>query len=574
MTKSMFMIICGFLVLFFDLLYNLLYKPISISFYSISGIIFGLCFILFGMVQHKIIFVLKKIEKLFETKTYHVLFILLAASILIRLLFLPERWINPDEGAHLYDAKFVLEGNSLFGEPASRMPVYVYSLAAFLKLFGTSLFAGRLLPLFSNIGIGIFIFLIGKKLFDSSKIALLASLIYLFSPLSIIWSVVVKDELQETLFVTIGFFLLLSFIKLNHEKYHIIFFSGLFFALAYYVRESSIAVFMAALLVLIYSCRPRFGKMAKTSIVMVSGYLFVVFIILLYLSNFAGVNAIMDTKLNPIKTISDPLDKIMNVPDEISIGNKTISIHQPFDQTIEEWISVLDFDSFLLLGAAIFFVCYFSNNKKFLVSEFQFIYLSMWLLALVIFYIYYSIRTSFYTPYFGEFLPVLSLILAYVIVFLVSKIEIENSSLTARERIGLIILIALYISSLTLLDTSFGSKWSPDTVNEISQYIRSNSVEDDVVLSGAMIWQFESNTRPFMNRTHPLGYLRGMSENRKIQIENQIQNEKPKFIVMDGYTEKIFLENIKSFGELMNSSYTLKKEVYGQDYSVKVYGIK
>lgn len=568
------MIICGFLILFFDVSYNLLHKPTSISFYSISGIIFGFFFILSGIAQDKIIYLLKKIGKLFETKTYHVLFVILAASILIRLLFLPERWINPDEGAHLYDAKFILDGNIPFGDPASRMPVYVYSLAAFLKLFGVSFMMGRLLSLFSNIGVGIMIFLLGKKLFDSSKIALLASLIYLFSPLSIIWSVVVKDEMPETLFVMIGFFLLLTFIKSEHEKYYMIFFSGFFFAIAYYVRESSIALFSASIFVLIYSCRLRIGKIVKTSIVMFSGYIFVVFLILFYLSNFAGLNAIMDTKLNPIETISDPINKIMTVSEEISNGNKTTAIHQPFDQTIEEWIWVMDFDSFLLLGALIFFIGYFSYNKKFLVSKFQFIFLSFWLFALVIFYIYFSIRTSFFTPYFGEFLPVLSLILAYVIVFLISAIETKNTSLGNNAWIGLTILIALYISSLTLLNISFGSKWSPDTVNEISQYIRSNSVKDDVVLSGAMIWQFESNTRPFMNRTHPLGYLRGMSDNRRIQIENQIKFEKPVFIVMDGYTEKIFLENFQSFGELINSSYTMKKEVYGKDYSVKVYGVK
>jgi len=88
---------------------------------------------------------------------------------LIRFLFLPERWINPDEGAHLYDAKFILDGKIPFADYGSRMPVYVYTLAAFLKVFGVSYMSGRLVPMFSNIGIGILVFLMGKKLLRATK---------------------------------------------------------------------------------------------------------------------------------------------------------------------------------------------------------------------------------------------------------------------------------------------------------------------------------------------------------------------------------------------------------------------
>ncbi len=92
--------------------------------------------------------VIGKIDKLFETKTYYILFLILITSFLIRLLLLPERWINPDEGAHLYDAKFILEGKIPFVDYGSRMPVYVYIMAVFLKVFGVSYISGRLLPLF------------------------------------------------------------------------------------------------------------------------------------------------------------------------------------------------------------------------------------------------------------------------------------------------------------------------------------------------------------------------------------------------------------------------------------------
>ena len=523
----------------------------------------------------------------FETKTYHILFLILITSFLIRLFLLPERWINPDEGAHLYDAKFILDGKIPFVDYASRMPVYVYILAVFLKVFGVSYISGRLLPLFSNIGVGIILFFIGRTLFNNNKIALLASAIYLFSPLSILWSVVVKTEQIETLFVTIGMFLLISFIKLQKEKYILVFISGIFFALAYYVRESSIAIFMVSILFVINYYGLRSAKMVKTSIMMVSGYFLVVFLIILYFSSFVGLNTALESPLNPMNTIKDPIKKIITTQEKITVNDKiavqdTIAnndmtgyIHQPYDQTIEDWIRVFKFDSFLFFGAAIFFVCYVVQNKKnIILSKLQFTFLGLWLFALAIFYLYYSIRTSFFTPYFGEFLPALALVLAYVIIFLISEMEKHDTLKRKIARISFIAIIVLYISSLSLVSISFDCVYSPDTVKEISQYIKSHSIKEDAVLSGAMIWTLESNTRPFMNKTHPSGYLRKMDEDQIIQIGLEMDKEKPKFIVLDGYTEKIFLDNVNSIRNSLNESYLLVKEEDGSKYPVKVYELK
>jgi hypothetical protein len=250
-------------------------------------------------------------------------------------------------------------------------------------------------------------------------------------------------------------------------------------------------------------------------------------------------------------------------------------IHQPYDQTIEDWIRVFKFDSFLFFGAAIFFVCYVVQNKKnIILSKLQFTFLGLWLFALAIFYLYYSIRTSFFTPYFGEFLPALALVLAYVIIFLISEMEKHDTLKRKIARISFIAIIVLYISSLSLVSISFDCVYSPDTVKEISQYIKSHSIKEDAVLSGAMIWTLESNTRPFMNKTHPSGYLRKMDEDQIIQIGLEMDKEKPKFIVLDGYTEKIFLDNVNSIRNSLNESYLLVKEEDGSKYPVKVYELK
>ena len=577
---NVMLIIGGVLILLFDLVYNLLQESPSIGYLDRTAIAFGFCCILFGVAQEKILLLFKKIGELFESKPYHILFIILFFSILIRLLFLPERWINPDEGAHLYDAKFVLEGKIPVVDYGSRMPVYVYTIAAFLKVFGCNYMSGRLLPLFSNIGIGILVFLIGIKLFNSKKIALLASAIYLFSPLSILWSVVVKTELPETLFVCIGMFLLLGYIKEEKEKYDLIFFSGVFFALAYYVRQSAVVIIAASLLIIILVYKRNIHKIVKTYGVMLLGYFSVVFIIFVCFSSFMGFAATWDSPLNPLDTVMDPIQKITGMVSETTTSGSLESVHrQPYAQTIADWKWVLKLNSFLVIGILLFFsllIHRFIRKKDtdmFEKDQTSLIFLCLWVIAIFIFYVYYSIRTSFFTPYFGEVLPALVLILAYGIIFFAAEIKSDEK---LKKNIGLvcIIVIALYISSISLVNTSFECVWSPETVEDVSQYMKLYSDDGDVVMSGAMIWTLETNTRPFMNITHPLGFLRKMPEDQIKEVEYQMEHDKPKFIVLDGYTEKTYLRHVTKIHDVMNASYVLKKEVCGFWYPVKVYELK
>jgi len=615
MDRSKIMIIGGILILLFDLVYNLLYKPISIGYLNRTAIAFGFCCILFGVAQDKIITIFRIIGKLFESRTYHVLFIILIISLLIRLIFLPERWINPDEGAHLYDAKFILDGKVPFVDYGSRMPVYVYILAAFLKIFGCSYMAGRLLPLFSNIGIGILVFLIGNKLFNNKKIALLASGIYLFSPLSILWSVVVKNELPETLFVCIGMFLLLSYIKSEKEKYSIIFFSGIFFSLAYYVRKSAIVILLASLLIVIYFYKDDLIKLFKTYSVILLGYLLVVFIIVLYFSSFMGFTATWQSSLNPMNTVIDPIQKIaygIKHDDSAVSGSTEFRLKdQLYSVTISEWKTTLKLNIFLLIGLilsiAMWLLYHFTKityNPTFGEFQFQYVFLYSWFFAALAFYVYYSAQRGFFNQYFGELLPPLTLILSHVIYLYYSASIIYNHSVIKpmqqskptninykkltristiiskrmfqkqAKALFLIILLTTYVSSLYYFTPSFGGVWSPQTVQETSQYLLVNSDKNTEIMSGAVIWSLESNTKPFLNITHPLEFRAGISGKQIEKIKEQLSNDPPRFIILDGYTEQTYLRHIPEIQDAMNESYHIEKELNGSKYPVQIYELK
>jgi hypothetical protein len=575
---NVMMILGGLLIILFDLVYNLLQESPSIDYPDRIAIALGFCCILFGVAQEKILTIFRKIGELFESKPYHILFIIIIISILIRLLFLPERWINPDEGAHLYDAKFVLEGKIPFVDYDSRMPVYVYAIAAFLKVFGCNYMSGRLLPLFCNIGIGILVFLIGDKLFNSKKIALLASAIYLFAPLSILWSVVVKTELPETLFVCIGMFLLLVYIK--EEKHNLIFFSGIFFALAYYVRRSAFVILVAALMVIILVYRRNIYKIVKTYGVMLLGYFSVVFIIFVCFSTFMGFTATWESGLNPLDTVMEHIQKITNILDGagpvMSHSTDFRSKDQPFCATIGEWNSTLKLNSFLgicmILSLAILLYYFIKRAHDPTFSEIRlpYIFLYCWFFLIFLFYMYYTAQRGFFNQYFGELVPPLAIIASHAVCSIASNRQIQKK---IKVFIA-IILLTSFISSFCYINPSFGCVWSPETVKETSHYLVMNSDGDVEIMSGAVIWSFESNTRPFLNITHPLGFRATMSKEQIDKVEKQISVDPPRFIILDGYTEQTYMRHVPKISDTINELYSVEKQIDGSKYPVQIYELK
>ena len=86
------------------------------------------------------------------------LLLLLTIGFIIRFIILQYRWINPDEGSYLMDARLILQGKIPIADYAARQPFFLYFLAATMKIFGVSLSVGRYIALFSNIGICFFIY--------------------------------------------------------------------------------------------------------------------------------------------------------------------------------------------------------------------------------------------------------------------------------------------------------------------------------------------------------------------------------------------------------------------------------
>jgi hypothetical protein len=104
--------------------------------------------------------------------------------------------------------------------------------------------------------------------------------------------------------------------------------------------------------------------------------------------------------------------------------------------------------------------------------------------------------------------------------------------------------ICLLLSSLVLsttyaastMDMRYDSIWSNEAVEKIAASIKEQSDSNDEVMSGAVIWEFESHRRPFAMISHPSTYRYGMPEEVTSEIEQEMKKRPPRIIVLDSYT--------------------------------------
>ncbi|MDZ7725231.1 MAG: glycosyltransferase family 39 protein [candidate division KSB1 bacterium] len=229
------------------------------------------------------------------------------------------RWINPDEGAHLMDARLLLEGFLPIVDYGARQPVYVGLLAGLLKLFGNTLSAGRLLPVLSSMAGGAVLFMIGKRLYNP-RAGLVAGTLYLFLPLTMVWSPVVKTEPLTIALTSLAVLFVLDSIRQPH-RLSMLFIGGVFAGCAFYVRQPSLYIPIAA--VLFFATAPGYKHRARlTRIIIFAGGFLRLSLLPSFYFTIAGmtVQEFMASQLNPLYLIWNRVPHLFNMlPDQYKV---------------------------------------------------------------------------------------------------------------------------------------------------------------------------------------------------------------------------------------------------------------
>ena len=164
-----------------------------------------------------------------------------------------------------------------FGE--FKLPVYVYTVAAFVKVIGLNEYAVRLPAVLYSLGTIILVYLLTKKITGKENTAILASFILTISPWLFIFSRTGYEATAGLLFFLLGTYL---FLLLDKNKYYLVA-ATLSFILSFYSYNSfRIIVPIWILLLFVYKFR-EFTKSRKyVAVIAISLTLFLLSLIPIY----------------------------------------------------------------------------------------------------------------------------------------------------------------------------------------------------------------------------------------------------------------------------------------------------
>ncbi|HET7600826.1 MAG TPA: glycosyltransferase family 39 protein [Gemmatimonadales bacterium] len=107
------------------------------------------------------------------------------------------------------------------------------------------------------------------------------------------------------------------------------------------------------------------------------------------------------------------------------------------------------------------------------------------------------------------------------------------------------------------LDLGYGCVWRAEVVTPVANLIERVSKPGDQVLSGAVTWALDAGRRPYLNISHPLGFLIEMTVQERADIAVGLVTRPPRIVVLDGYTERTFERKVPMLGSIVARDYEL-----------------
>jgi 4-amino-4-deoxy-L-arabinose transferase-like glycosyltransferase len=578
------------------------------------------------------------------------------------------------------DAVLALDGRIPVVDYVSREPLYVYTLAGFLKLFGTNYILARFLPAACSLLVGFVIFSLAKALFDF-KVGFISSAIYCFLPLELVQSVKVTTEPLVMLLTCLAFYAVVKFSLSSQRLWLVI--AGVLSALAFYARNSALIIPLAVFVFIMFFYKGRVREIANNFGFFLAGYGAIVLFVLAYYSRFMTLDdLLLSLQLNPLSFLPWAVEQLF-------------SLHRPGSEApfwsqelyTRYLVQTSYLHSFLLIGLAfsgsqLVYHLITHDRQKMREEIFPYSVLYLWIFFLFIAYGFYSYVAGFIIDYSREFLPPLviifaawihrsvpalnrdgvlerfvlgglclsallfflhayhrdflvmghhasltvalaslftfagmfrssgrrfaffliitgiaafilisqqlphlfpsvsSLLVIGAVYFLTWILLWERNQPLLRDYakfVCLSIVLASFVVNLsfsgTLLNPTYNAEWSPELVGKIASYVKAETDDADEVISGAVIWEFQALRRPFRMISHPFE-LEFATEDKKVAIGRAAATRPPKVIILDGWTERLYIRHIPSLTELLTERYRLVPITGPAAFPVKVYRLK
>ncbi|MBN1541610.1 glycosyltransferase family 39 protein [candidate division KSB1 bacterium] len=601
-------------------------------------------------------------------------------ALAIRLILIALRWINPDEGAHLMDARLFLDGYLPIIDFGSRQPFYVAILALFLQTLGSSLFVGRLVPVLSSLGTGVLIYAITRQL-SNRVFSMLAAMIFFFLPLLLIWSPVVKTEPLAMLLGTASMLQLLNAFELPLQRRGWILLSGILAALAFYVRQPTLYLPLTVVIYLLAVRREPMKIRLLNTIYYFLGYLSVVMSVCAAFLARMSWQQVAISQLNPLNLI---LNRLLHVLGWLPAVHRVVEgegfriLAQDPQITMQAWQQSIFSGFFIVVAVALAISRSLRNSAAAPKHKEAMLLFTIWMMLVLLLYGFQTAQRGFYTHYYTESLPPMILIAVHALdpeqihrpyrwLFVLSawlfffsiygvqrlfwqiepgialywlfscaaatvffalffnrtskKTELKTWYLSALGSCvalllllfaGMASVLALFLSawvyfvifkqslkkniapdspvwshragtasilvafffsaaySGSFLGPQFQGVWSRKTLDAVTTILKAEGEPADQVLSGGMIWTFQSGFSPYRNVAHPTEFLKKYHTD----FNNDFRSNPPRFVVLDGYTQKKYQKHLDFLLEELELRYERLAVIRQAHRAVEIYRLR
>jgi 4-amino-4-deoxy-L-arabinose transferase-like glycosyltransferase len=347
----------------------------------------------------------------------------------------------------------------------SRQPLYAFTNAAMLKLFGINYISGRILPMACSFLTGLMVFLLGLILFDK-KVAVLSGAIYWMLPLEVINSVIVKTEPLVMLLTCMSLFAVMLFSRNNRTVWLIL--AGIFAAMGFYVRQSALIIPLTVFGFLLICHGGRFREIVKCLGLFIIGYICIVLLAMVYYTKYLSFQEFFWGDLSPSGFIIQALKKLVSLMGFYTQSSNDVNgqaqglPNGSYGLYVNYIRQAVHLHSFLLLGFVFSFITrcrrLLSGNNVWGEKHFtshSFLYL--WVFSLFMAYTYFFYVSGFYIDYFREFLPPLVIIFSAWLCYSVPAFEANG--IPRRLILGVICLCAIFVFSVIPYGKGLGMRF-------------------------------------------------------------------------------------------------------------------
>ena len=365
-----------------------------------------------------------------------------AIGLLVRVWLAQNQWIDPDEGAHLMDARLALDGLVPAVDFGGRQPLYVYATALFATLLGASVFHVRLFPVFASLMTGALVFLIARRLLDR-RAAMIAAALFLLLPFSVVHSTQTKTG-PLTMCLSAGAVYCFVLSSGRPRPAALLALAGALSALAFYVRQSTLAIPVALGLALLLQYRTAPIRALRTGTSLALGFTAVCLVVAgLYLAVLSPGGIWRSAELNPLGFV---VGKLTGSPSPAEPPPHEAADPQvrpegpgspPEERSDQPWTETRRMLSLTAsLNASLVAIALLSLVALPLVPPLGthgrqgILVLYLWVLLLAAAYGFWTITRGFFPAYFSELVPPLAILAGYFVSASIHELDDDRGGQT------------------------------------------------------------------------------------------------------------------------------------------------